>query len=54
VVKARDLVGVASAGDELSKSAKAATSTSNPICRTGGEFGELLPTAADFEKPQFQ
>lgn len=54
VVKARDLVGVASAGDEIVEICEGCHIDFKPGLPTAGEFGELSPTAADFEKPDVQ
>jgi len=51
VVKARDLAGVASVGDEIVEICEGCHMQFKPALPTGGEFGELSPTAEEL-KPE--
>lgn len=48
VIKARDLDGVARSGDEIVEICEGCHIAFKPDLPTGGEFGELSPTADDF------
>jgi len=49
VVEARDLVGVAGVGDEIVEICEGCHIQFKPALPTGGEFGELSPTAEELQ-----
>jgi hypothetical protein len=49
-VKARNLDAISSVGDEIVEICEGCHIAFKPAVPTGGEFGELSPTAADFEE----